>query len=110
MLRHHDSCFRDQPSHDTEHRIRAACIEPDCIQSVQYALLHCWAYSRRRAAFRAKIAHLPEADGTPPILTDDDGLVAPLAGGLSGNERSGQRSGCLLTCIVKEIERGAVWG
>ena len=76
MLRHHDSRFRDQPSHDTEDRICAACCEPGSIESVQLVLLHCPEYERHRAALRAKVAHLPGAQGNPHILTDEDGIVA----------------------------------
>ena len=78
MLRNHDSRFKDQPSHDTEDRICAACSEPGSIESIHHVLLHCPAYARHRAVLRAKIAHVPGlgAEGTPPILTDEDGIVA----------------------------------
>ena len=41
-------------------------------------MCYCTGHMRHRAALCAKIAHLPEADGTPPILTDEDGIVALL--------------------------------
>ena len=81
MLRHHDSRFRDQPtrpasSYDTEDRIRAACCALNSIESVHHVLLHCPACARSRASLRAEIACLSAAQGSPPILTDEEGIVA----------------------------------
>ena len=76
MLRHHDSRFRDQPSYDTEDRICAACGEPDSIKSVHHVFMHCPAYSQSRASLRAEIARLPAAQGSPPVLTDEEGVIA----------------------------------
>ena len=39
-------------------------------------LLHCPEYARHRAALCARIAHLSGAEWTPPILTDEDAIVA----------------------------------
>ena len=74
----HDSRFRDQPSYDTEDRICAACSALDSIESVHQVLLHCPAYARSRASLRAEIARLPAAQGSPPILTDEEGVIALL--------------------------------
>ena len=76
MLRQHDSRFRDQPDHDREDRICPSCEEPDSIESIQHVLLHCPVYERRRAVLRTAVACLPAAHGAPPVLRDDDGLVA----------------------------------
>ena len=39
-------------------------------------LLHCPAYARSRASLRAEIAWLPAAQGSPPVLTDEEGVIA----------------------------------
>ena len=78
MLRQHDSRFRDQPSHDTEDRICPACKETDSIESIHHVLLHCPAYEHRRAALRTAIACLPAAQASPPVLHDDEGVIAIL--------------------------------
>ena len=72
MLRQHDSRFRDQPSHDTEDRICPACGEPDSVESVHHALLHCPAYEHHRAALRTKVARLPAAQASPRVLSDNN--------------------------------------
>ena len=76
MLRQHDSRFRDQPSHDTEDRICPTCGEPDSIESVHHVLLHCPAYEHHRAALRTKVARLPAAQASPPVLSDEEGVIA----------------------------------
>ncbi len=78
MLRQHDSRLRDQASHDTEDRICPVCEEPDSIESIQHVLLHCPAYEHRRAALRAAVASLPAAAASPPVLFDDEGIIALL--------------------------------
>ena len=60
----------------SDERLCAACSDPGSIESVHHVLLHCPAYARHRAALRLKIAHLPGAEGTPPMLPDEDGIVA----------------------------------
>ena len=86
-LRHHDSRFRDQPSYDTEDRICAACGEPDSIESVHHVLLHCPAYAQSRASLRAEIARLPAAHGSPPLLTDEEGVIAFLRDDFMGAQK-----------------------
>ena len=78
MLRQHDSCFRDQPSHDTEDRICPTCGsgEPDSIESVHHVLLHCLAYEHHRVALRTKVARLPAAQASPQVLSDEEGVIA----------------------------------
>ena len=41
-------------------------------------LLHCPAYEHRRAALRAAVASLPAAVASPPVLFDDEGIIALL--------------------------------
>ena len=92
MLRQHDSRFRDQPSHDREDRICPACEQPDSIESVQHVLLHCPAYEQRRAALRTAVAALPAAQASPPVLTDDEGVVAFLRDDFMGGAEAGNYS------------------
>jgi hypothetical protein len=60
----------------------------------------------------AKIAHLPEDEGTPPISTDEDGVIALLREDFLGGakEAASAADAFLRTCSIKEIERGALWG
>ena len=78
MLRQHDSRFRDQPSHDREDRICPACEEADSIESIHHVVLHCPAYEHRRAALRTAFACPTVAQASPPVLLDDEGVVALL--------------------------------
>ena len=97
MLRQHDSRFRDQPSHDTEDRICPTCGEPDSIESVHHVLLHCPAYEHHRAALRTKVARLPAAQASPPVLSDEEGVIAFLRDDFYGRCRRGnKRSTCFL--------------
>ena len=78
MLRQHDRRFRDQPSHDTEDRICPACGEPDSVESPNHVLLHCPIYECRRATLRSAITSLPLSHASPPVLVDDEEVVALL--------------------------------
>ena len=39
-------------------------------------LLHCPAYEHHRAALRTKVARLPAAQASPPVLSDEEGVIA----------------------------------
>ena len=39
-------------------------------------LLHCPAYEHHRAALRTKVARLPAAQASPPVLSDEEGIIA----------------------------------
>ena len=52
------------------------CGEPDSIESVHHVLLHCPAYEHHRAALRTKVAGLPAAQASPPVLSDEEGVIA----------------------------------
>ena len=78
MLRQHDSRFRDRASHDTVDRMCPVCEEPDNIESVHHVLLHCPAYEHHMAALRMAVAYLPAARTSPPVLLDDEGVIALL--------------------------------
>ena len=87
MSRQHDSRLRDQPSHDTEDRICPTCGEPDSIESVHHVLLYCSACERHRAALRTKVARLPAAQASPPVLSDEEGVIAFLRDDFMGGAR-----------------------
>ena len=59
-------------------RICPVCEEPDSIESIQHVLVHCPAYEHHRAALRTAVACVPAAHTSPPVLLDDEGVIALL--------------------------------
>ena len=111
MLRQHDSRLRDQPSQDTEDRICPTCGEPDSIESVDHVLLYCQAYEHHRAVLRTKVARLPAAQAFPPVLGDEEGVIAFLRDNFMGGAEEAAHAH-MLSCRLSlplGFLCGAVW-
>ena len=107
MLRQYNIRFSAQPGHDREDRICPACEEPDGIEYIQHVLLHRPAYEHRREDLHTAIACLPVAQASPPVLLDDEGVIALLRDDFMGGA---EEAATAVDTFLEEPSHGAIWG